>query len=167
MNEDDNPTLLHMTYSSTLVKQSTNYCVGIMRGGNLYINPIHSIYQMRPDFSHCNPNIDQDNKDDDANNNPIGTKKGTIVNCHIDHNKDNDDLYWNENTGRSTREFIKDKKQFEQNIFNQDGIYQNVSFEPIGTKIIVHHQYPFYNKNIEVLMKFLLVLHKQRQENYQ
>ena len=131
MNDTMDQTVSHMTFSSTLVKQATNYCVGIIRGNSLFINPINSIYQMRPDFSHCNPNLEQDNKDDDdanpiGSNIPIGTKKGTIVNCQIDHNKDNDELYWYENTRTSTRQFIDNKQKFlEENVFCQDTVNFN------------------------------------------
>eukprot|EP01084_Bolivina_argentea_P115705 205716_1 len=65
MNETQNSELMHMTFTSKLVKQVSNYCVGIMCNNELHINPIQSIFQMRPDFSHCNPNMVDNNKSDD------------------------------------------------------------------------------------------------------
>ena len=57
--------------TSSLVKPETNYAVGTLSGGALYLAPLSTTYQMRPSFAY----VDADDSDDDqANAKPAAPK---------------------------------------------------------------------------------------------
>lgn len=56
-NYDENASnhrILNHKLSSTHIPTQTSYCVGSFKDNTLYLSPIDSIYQMRPDFEHVN-----------------------------------------------------------------------------------------------------------------
>mmetsp|Transcript_27400 Transcript_27400/g.31560 ORF Transcript_27400/g.31560 Transcript_27400/m.31560 type:complete len:255 (+) Transcript_27400:31-795(+) len=56
-NYDKNATnhrIMEHKLSSTYIPTQTSYCVGCFKDNALYLSPIDSIYQMRPDFDHVN-----------------------------------------------------------------------------------------------------------------
>ena len=118
INESGDNELTQMSFSSKLVQQTSNYGIGIIRNNQMYLSPIKSVYQMRRDFNHCNPKkVDDENAkmniDSDKNNR-------SIINCQIIHDKDNEDLYFDEANGHQTRQFIKDKNDFLKQCFQQN-----------------------------------------------
>eukprot|EP01084_Bolivina_argentea_P243795 408596_1 len=128
MNQDQNSDLMHITYTSKPIKQQSNYCIGIMKNGKLHINPIESIYQMTPDFSHCNPNM-VDNKSENESNTIIRSNShiNDIINCKIVHDIDNDDLYYTDQNVQQTRD--KNKPQFLETCFqNKNDTHEYGSF---------------------------------------
>ena len=105
---DDGRSVSQFTYSSKTVRQPTNYCVATIRNNGCFINPIQSIYQMRPDFTHCDPklsdlSLDQPNADSTTTSlDPFSSNSQQLTHCQIDRSLNNDDLFWNRSTGHPT-----------------------------------------------------------------
>merc|ERR1712228_531926 len=110
-----------MSFCSKLVSHTTsNYGIGIIRNQQLHLSPIKSVYQMRRDFNHCNPNIVESEDDNQS-----------IINCQIIHDTVNNDLYF-ANNAHQTRQFMPLSLESNKNDKKTEQKYSNFHQIPPG-----------------------------------